>query len=50
MKFSHMDEAIDWIKNHKAEVAIGTVVIVAGVAFVLSTGGSGTLILAPLVL
>ncbi|MFY0574845.1 hypothetical protein ACN28S_11185 [Cystobacter fuscus] len=45
-----MDEAIDWIKNHKAEVAIGTIVIVAGVAFVLSTGGFGTLILAPLAL
>ncbi|OJH40086.1 hypothetical protein BON30_13575 [Cystobacter ferrugineus] len=50
LKFSHMDEAIDWIRNHKAEVAIGTVVIVAGVAFVLTTGGSGTLILAPLAL
>ncbi|WP_157758462.1 hypothetical protein [Cystobacter fuscus] len=50
LTFSHMDEAIDWIKNHKAEVMIGTVVIVAGVAFVLSTGGYGTLILAPLAL
>ncbi len=45
-----MDEAIDWIGSHKDEVAIGTVVIVAGVAFVLATGGSGALILTPLVL
>jgi hypothetical protein len=43
-------EAIDWIKEHKAEVALGTVVVVAGVAFVLTTGGSGVLILAPLAL
>lgn len=50
LTFSRMDEAIDWIRNHKAEVAIGTVIIVAGVAFVLATGGSGTLILAPLAL
>lgn len=25
LKFSRMDEAIDWIRSHKAEVAIGTV-------------------------
>jgi hypothetical protein len=45
-----MDEALDWLKSHKTEVALGTVVIVAGVAFVLTTGGSGALILAPLAL
>jgi hypothetical protein len=50
LSFSRMDEAIDWLRNHKAEVTIGTVVIVAGVAFVLTTGGSGALILAPLAL
>ncbi len=50
LKFSRMDEAIDWIKRHKTELALGTVVIVAGVAFVLTTGGSGALILAPLAL
>jgi hypothetical protein len=50
LEFSRMDEAIDWIRSHKAEVALGTVVIVAGVAFILTTGGSGALILAPLAL
>ncbi len=50
LKFSRMDEAIDWIQKHKAEVALGTVVIVAGVAFVLATGGAGALVLAPLAL
>jgi hypothetical protein len=48
LTFSRMDEAIDWIKDHKAEIALGTIVVVAGVAFVLTTGGSGALILAPL--
>jgi hypothetical protein len=50
LKFSHMDEALEWLRAHKAEVALGTVVIVAGVAFVLTTGGSGALLLAPLAL
>jgi hypothetical protein len=50
LKFSRVDDAIGWIKSHKAEVALGTIVIIAGVAFVITTGGSGALILAPLAL
>jgi hypothetical protein len=50
LKFSRIDEAVDWIRSHKTEVALGTVVIVAGVAFVITTGGSGALILVPLAL
>jgi hypothetical protein len=47
--FSHIDVALDWLRNHQTEVAIGTVVI-AGVAFVVAMGGGGSLILAPLAL
>jgi len=50
LKFSRVDEAIEWIRNHKAQVALGTVVIIAGVAFFITTGGSGALVLAPLAL
>lgn len=50
LRFSSVDQAVDWIRDHKAEVAIGTVIIIAGVAFVITTGGSGALILAPLAL
>lgn len=50
LKFSRVDEAIEWIRNHKAQVALGTVVVIAGVAFVITTGGSGALVLAPLAL
>ncbi len=49
-EFSRMDVAIEWLRTHKAEVALGTIITVAGVAFVLTTGGSGALILAPLAL
>jgi hypothetical protein len=48
LKFSRVNEAIEWIRNHKAEVALGTVVVIAGVAFIITTGGAGALILAPL--
>ncbi|MCY1073667.1 hypothetical protein [Archangium lansingense] len=50
LEFSSLDKARDWIRAHKSEVALGTVVIVAGTAFILATGGSGALILAPLAL
>jgi hypothetical protein len=50
LEFSRMNQAIAWLREHKAEVALGTVVVVAGVAFVLTTGGSGALILTPLAL
>ena len=50
IEFSRMKEALAWLRAHKTEVALGTVVVVAGVAFVLTTGGSGALILAPLAL
>lgn len=50
LEFSNIAKALAWLRGHKTEVAIGTVVVVAGVAFVVATGGSGALILAPLAL
>jgi hypothetical protein len=49
LKFSRVDEALTWLREHKAEIALGAVVTIAGVAFVISTGG-GALILVPLAL
>jgi hypothetical protein len=48
LHFSNIDTALDWLRSHKTEIAVGTVVIVAGVTFIIATGGSGALILAPL--
>ena len=48
--FADMERAIDWIGQHKAEVALGTIIIVGGVAFVLATSGAGALVLIPLAL
>lgn len=50
LRFSSIDKALEWLREHKAEVAVGTVVVVAGVAFVVATGGTGALLLVPLAL
>ena len=49
LTFSDVDTALSWLREHKAEVALGTVVLVAGVSFVVATGGGGgALLLVPL--
>ncbi len=50
LDFMTADQAIEWLTLHKAEVALGTVVVIAGVAFILTTGGAGALVLVPLAL
>lgn len=50
LEFSRMEQAIEWLRDHKTEVVLGTIIVVGGIAFVLTTGGSGALILAPLAL
>ncbi|HSP81046.1 MAG TPA: hypothetical protein VLQ93_21160 [Myxococcaceae bacterium] len=51
-EFDEIEPAVDWIKNHREEILVGTVIVIAGVAFtaaVVATSG-GALILVPLVL
>lgn len=50
LHFPTMDAALDWLREHKTEVAIGTIVIVAGVVaapYSIAIVG-GALVLAPL--
>ncbi len=47
LTFTSMDSALDWLKAHKTQLVIGTVVVIAGTAFVIATGGSGALLLVP---
>ncbi len=50
LHFSTIDAALDWLREHKAEVAVGTIVIVGGVIaapYVIAILG-GALVLAPL--
>jgi hypothetical protein len=48
LHFTSTDKALEWLRSHKTEIAVGTVVIIAGASFVVATGGSGALILVPL--
>lgn len=50
LEFPNIDRALVWLKEHKSEVAIGTVVVVAGVVFIVATSGAGALLLVPLAL
>ena len=52
VSFPVVDGAVDWLKQHHRELVVGTVVVIAGVAFVVIVAGSGggALVLAPAVL
>jgi hypothetical protein len=43
--FASLEQAKTWLKQHP--VLVGTIVVVAGVAYIVSTGGGGALILLP---
>lgn len=51
VRFEAIQPAVDWVKEHRNEILVGTVIVIAGVAFVavvLGSGGGG-LALLPLV-
>ncbi|WP_245768497.1 hypothetical protein [Stigmatella aurantiaca] len=51
-EFDAVDPAVDWIKKHRTELAVGAVVVIAGVAFAVVVVGTGgvALALVPLLL
>lgn len=51
-EFSQVDSALDWIKAHREEILVGTIIVVAGVALVAVVAASGgtAIIFVPLVL
>lgn len=51
-EFDTIDTAVDWIKKHREELLAGTVIVIAGVAFVavVAATAGGVLVLVPLVL
>ena len=48
LMFPDMETAQDWLKRNKKEVLVGSIVLVAGAAFVIGTAGAGVLVLVPL--
>ena len=49
-EFSAVDEAVDWLKRHHQGLLVGSIVVIAGVAFVTVSAEAGLVVLAPAVL
>jgi hypothetical protein len=43
-EFSVLDAALAWMKSHGKEI-VGTIVVIGGIVYIVSTGGSGALVL-----
>lgn len=48
LTFPDMKTAQDWLNRNKAEVLEGSIVLVAGTAFVIVTAGASVLVLVPI--
>jgi hypothetical protein len=40
-EFTRIDAAVDWLQSHREEVVTGSIIVIAGVAFVAAVAGSG---------
>jgi hypothetical protein len=50
LRFSAVSDATSWLKRNRTGLLVGTIVVIAGVAFVTLSAGTGLVILAPVVL
>lgn len=50
LRFPAVEGAVQWLKEHRTQLLVGTVVVIAGVTFVVVSAGAGLLVLAPLAL
>ncbi|WP_420943164.1 hypothetical protein [Archangium gephyra] len=50
LQFNAVDSAVEWLKRNREQLLLGSVVIIAGVAFVTISAGAGAVVLAPIVL
>lgn len=49
-EFTAVNDAVDWLKRNRKTVLVGSLVVIAGVTFVVVSAGMGLLVLAPVVL
>lgn len=45
-----MDSAVEWLKRHRMDILAGSILVIAGVTFVVVSAGAGAVVLAPVVL
>ncbi|MGZ3458039.1 MAG: hypothetical protein ACXU86_05980 [Archangium sp.] len=50
LQFTVVDDAVEWLKRNREQLLVGTIVIIAGVAFVTISAGAGAVVLAPVML
>ncbi len=50
LMFPMVDGAVDWLKRHRSELLVGTLLVVAGATFVVASAGAGVVVLVPLAL
>jgi hypothetical protein len=50
LSFPAIHRAVDWMRRHQQEVLVGTIIVAAGVAFVVISAGAGLIVLAPMAL
>ncbi|WP_395814874.1 hypothetical protein [Archangium minus] len=46
-EFSATEEAVEWLKRNHQSLLVGSIVVIAGVAFVTASAGAGFFVLAP---
>jgi hypothetical protein len=49
-EFTVVDGAVDWLKRHRTSILVGSIIVIAGVTFVVVSAGAGVVVLAPVVL
>ena len=49
-EFATTDSALPWLKQHRKTILVGSIVVIAGVVFVVISEGLGLLVLAPAML
>ena len=50
LEFHAADGAVEWLKRNRKDLLVGSIVLIAGVAFVTLSAGAGMVVLAPVVL
>jgi hypothetical protein len=48
--FPELSRALDWLRENRTEVLVGSIIIIAGIAFITISAGAGVVVLAPVVL
>jgi hypothetical protein len=49
-EFTGVEGVINWLRHHRTAALVGSIIVIAGVTFVVVSAGAGAVVLAPMVL